>query len=121
MKLRYDLGTPNELLLLIMDDAFSTDVDTFEVEVQNNPSRPIDDVLMEEVKAYKQQMSRWVKASFEAARVPECWVMMELCEAAKAPLDHCLAAHESKPSEAHQRLGRATLSSFGVRQGSAHL
>ena len=89
-----------------------TDVDKVEAEIKQNQNRPIDDIQMDDMKAYRQNMSRWAKASLEAVKTPECWVMMRLVESAQAPLDHDLHALESKPSAAEQKSGRAVLSSL---------
>ena len=45
-----------------------TDVDQVEAEIKHNQNRPIDDVQMDDMKAYRQNMSRWVKASFEVVK-----------------------------------------------------
>ena len=92
--------------------AFFTDVDKVEAELNQNQNRPIDDVQMDDMKAYRQKMSRWVKASFEAVKTPGFWVMLRLVESAKATLDHCLHALESKPSAAEKKSGRTVLSSL---------
>ena len=85
---RYYLKIPNDIVQHIMDDCFFTDVDMVEAEIKPNQNRPIDDVQMDDMKAYRQKMSRWVKASLEAVKAPEFWVMMRLVASAKAPLDH---------------------------------
>ena len=91
---------------------FFIDVDKFEAEIKQNPNRPIDDEQMNDMKASGQKMPRWVKASFDAVKTPECWVMMRLVESAKAPLDDVLHALESKPSAAEKKSGRTVLSSL---------
>ena len=80
-----------------------TEVDKVEAEIKHNQNRLIEDVQMDDMKAYRQKMARWVKASFEAVKTPEFLVMMRLVESAKDHLDHFLHALKSKPSAAEQK------------------
>ena len=102
-----------------MDDAFFNDEqhNADADDDKHDASKPVDDVMLDDIKAYKQKMSKWVKASFVASKTHEFWLMMRLCHSAKQPLDHCLRVLESQPSDDDIRCGRTVLSQLVCWKG----
>ncbi len=71
---------------------------------------PMDDIAVEEVDHYKAKMSRWLAAVYNTVLYPEFWVLMEISEAAKGPIDHIQAFMEKQLCEPQRRFGKTHLS-----------